>query len=194
MDRGERTKRDIAHALLVLAEEKAYETITVSDIIARSGVSRNTFYYHFRDKEDLISWIYWSAPKDVVSSSTEGIFVNQGRSQQRLEFFHQNWALLSSAFFDRSQNGLSEISSQNSILDFTRTIKLYLGHKALDPAVIDLIARYCTYGCIQAGLDCIMKKNPLPYDQAAMIFSVLLETGLRSTLDALTASEPPTEL
>lgn len=185
MNRGERTKQDIAGALLALAEEKPYAAITASDIIARSGVSRNTFYYHFRDKADLISWIYWNAPKEAVSASPEGVFVNQSRSQQRLEFFHQNWALLSSAFFDRSQNGLSEVSAQSNILDFTRIIKRYLGSRELDPAVIDLIARYCTYGCVQAGLDCITRSNPLPYDQAAAVFAALLETGLRATLDAL---------
>ena len=41
-------------ALVALLTEQPYETISVQDIAARAGVSRSSFYVHFRDKDDLL--------------------------------------------------------------------------------------------------------------------------------------------
>lgn len=48
----------IAEALLNLSETKRLQSITVQDILAYTGISRQTFYNHFRDKNDLIAYIY----------------------------------------------------------------------------------------------------------------------------------------
>jgi AcrR family transcriptional regulator len=48
----------LADALLELCEQKPLSKISVSDIQAQSGVSRQAFYNHFRDKQDLIQYIY----------------------------------------------------------------------------------------------------------------------------------------
>lgn len=37
-----------------LLEKRSYREITVLDIVADSGVNRNTFYYHFRDMAALV--------------------------------------------------------------------------------------------------------------------------------------------
>ncbi len=51
-------KRTIAAALLDLVEQKPLEKISVSDIVKHAGVGRQTFYNHFKDKNDLIFWIF----------------------------------------------------------------------------------------------------------------------------------------
>ena len=51
-------KHDLAEALCQLLETKTLEKITVKDIVARCGVNRQTFYYHFRDVYDLMRWIF----------------------------------------------------------------------------------------------------------------------------------------
>lgn len=48
----------ISDALLELSNEKPLSKISISDIQKKSGVSRQTFYNHFRDKNDLIQYIY----------------------------------------------------------------------------------------------------------------------------------------
>ena len=47
-------KNIIASALLELCETKSLEALTVKQILEKSGVSRQTFYNHFLDKNDLI--------------------------------------------------------------------------------------------------------------------------------------------
>ncbi|MEM7134500.1 MAG: helix-turn-helix domain-containing protein [Chloroflexota bacterium] len=50
-----RTLRLLQNALLELIEEKAFETITVEEIVARADVGRTTFYLHYTDKGHLLA-------------------------------------------------------------------------------------------------------------------------------------------
>lgn len=52
------TKRALAAALKELMEEKSIEKISVGDICEKCDMNRKSFYYHFRDKYDLVNWIY----------------------------------------------------------------------------------------------------------------------------------------
>lgn len=51
--RVRRTRDRLGDALMELIEEKPFEEIIVQDVLDRAGVSRATFYSHFRDKNDL---------------------------------------------------------------------------------------------------------------------------------------------
>ena len=50
------TKRALEASLKHLLQEKPLEKITINDITEDCGISRMTFYYHFRDIYDLIEW------------------------------------------------------------------------------------------------------------------------------------------
>lgn len=52
------TKRALAAALKELMEEKAFDKISVGDICEKCDMNRKSFYYHFRDKYDLVNWIF----------------------------------------------------------------------------------------------------------------------------------------
>jgi AcrR family transcriptional regulator len=51
-------KRIIADTLYDLSLEKHLSKVTILDISERSGISRQTFYNHFKDKDDCIRWIF----------------------------------------------------------------------------------------------------------------------------------------
>jgi AcrR family transcriptional regulator len=54
IDRRVRRTRDrLGGALMKLALEKPFDTITVQDVLDCAGVSRSTFYVHYNDKDDL---------------------------------------------------------------------------------------------------------------------------------------------
>ena len=63
----------LADALLDLLKEKPFEKVTVEDIVNKCGASRPTFYRHFKDKYDLMDWIYLRhANKYMKYRDTEG--------------------------------------------------------------------------------------------------------------------------
>src|SRR5436309_3572432 len=51
--RVRRTRDSLGDALIELMHEQRFEEITVQHVLDRAGVSRSTFYTHYRDKDDL---------------------------------------------------------------------------------------------------------------------------------------------
>ena len=93
------TKLWIADKMKDLMKQKPIDKIRVTEICKAAEIERPTFYYHFKDKYDLVAWIFFqSASKtDVVSvqSAAEGM----KRMKQDFIFYKR-------AYEDSSQNAL----------------------------------------------------------------------------------------
>ncbi len=57
------TKRAIADSFKKLMETTPFDRISVSSITDGCHLNRQTFYYHFQDKYELINWIFYT---DVI--------------------------------------------------------------------------------------------------------------------------------
>ena len=53
------TKNALAAALRRLMKDQGFEKISVSEICEECGMNRKSFYYHFKDKYDLVNWIFY---------------------------------------------------------------------------------------------------------------------------------------
>lgn len=54
------TKKALGDAMKALMAEKSFAKISISDICERCSMNRQSFYYHFRDKYDLVNWIFYT--------------------------------------------------------------------------------------------------------------------------------------
>lgn len=62
------TKEAIANGLKDLLMVRTLAKISVKDITDYCNISRNTFYYHFQDKYELINWIFYTDMLKNVNS------------------------------------------------------------------------------------------------------------------------------
>ena len=53
------TKNALASAIKHLMKVRGFEKISVSEICKECGMNRKSFYYHFKDKYDLVNWIFY---------------------------------------------------------------------------------------------------------------------------------------
>jgi len=53
--RAERVRTLLRDAAFALAHEGPVDEITVGDLVARAGVSRQVFYQHFKDRDDFLA-------------------------------------------------------------------------------------------------------------------------------------------
>jgi len=60
MNKGKKTKQEIADAFKGLMKRKPFESITIAEITEACDLNRLTFYYHFQDKYALLNWIYYN--------------------------------------------------------------------------------------------------------------------------------------
>ena len=59
------TKLWIASKMKKLMERKPISKIRVSEICRLAEIERSTFYYHFKDKYDLVAWIFYYSAEDM---------------------------------------------------------------------------------------------------------------------------------
>lgn len=64
--RVRRTHRALHDAMVALCLQDGYRSVTVDQLVERAGVTRATFYTHFRDKEHLLAAIADQVVEDVL--------------------------------------------------------------------------------------------------------------------------------
>lgn len=61
------TKRAMEASLKKLLLQKPLNKITINDIVEECGISRMTFYYHFKDIFDLVEWVCIEDAKQALA-------------------------------------------------------------------------------------------------------------------------------
>lgn len=55
---SKKTKEALICAFLELIKEEEFDKITVTDLVEKCGISRQTFYYHFDDIQAMLEWAF----------------------------------------------------------------------------------------------------------------------------------------
>jgi len=83
------TKQLLADSLYQLSHEKNIEDITIAEIVKNCNVSRATFYRHFRDKYDLMTWSYEEFIRNTFTGDNK--YLPWMDKQKKIaEFFYKN--------------------------------------------------------------------------------------------------------
>ena len=134
------TKKALAQALKEMMQTTAFAKISVGDICERCGMNRKSFYYHFKDKYDLVNWIY------------ETEFIEQVRPND----FHSIWDFLSKlcTYFYANRrfyaNALS-VRGQNSFSDYFDELL----HQVIAAYLMDLFSAEEEQACVDFYADAI---------------------------------------
>lgn len=141
------TKQAIATCMKQLMQEKSFDKITISDITKSCGLNRQTFYYHFQDKYELINWIFYN---EVILVLTKDLSLESWPENlyQMLMVMNHNKAFyrnaMKSSFQEDFHAYLFEIS--------TRLFSSIIDHIAIDKTIKDedrlFLARFFSYGVV----------------------------------------------
>ena len=104
------TKRALAGALRELMNEIPFEKISVADICQRCDMNRKSFYYHFKDKYDLVNWIFDTEFLSiaVARSSTASHEEHIAFFGTACNYFYENRDFYRKALCIKGQNSFSE--------------------------------------------------------------------------------------
>ena len=69
--------------LKALLKEQPLSKISIGEICDLCSMSRKSFYYHFKDKEDLISWIFDTEFEEACKEKTRVI-------DTLIKYFYEN--------------------------------------------------------------------------------------------------------
>lgn len=66
---SELTKKALSNTLKSLLQEKPVNKITISELCEKTGIRRQTFYYHFSDLRELIEWTCYVEVESVLKEN-----------------------------------------------------------------------------------------------------------------------------
>lgn len=75
------SKQRILQTAINLIKEKGYDSVTLKDICTAANISKNTFYYYFKSKEDLLLQFY-RTPIDTIISNLTSILMEENNIEQ----------------------------------------------------------------------------------------------------------------
>jgi probable dihydroxyacetone kinase regulator len=101
------TKKALGESLKKLMSEQPFDKISIKDICDECGMNRNSFYYHFKDKQDLMIWIFdFEFLAKIQTREFADVFEF---FETVCEYFYENKSYYIKAF---------EISGQNCFSDY----------------------------------------------------------------------------
>ena len=116
MPRSNQTKHLLAESLQELMATTPLEKISVNDIVDHAGVGRNTFYYHFEDKYDLVNWYFQSGITQFLVE--RGAYASWDSLLAAIkDYFLENKVFYCNALAYNGQNSL-----QQYMFDYLRSI------------------------------------------------------------------------
>lgn len=100
------TKRALASAMKQLMARHPFAKINVGDICDLCGMNRKSFYYHFRDKYDLVNWIFQT---EFISLFQDTTARDYWQIMELLcSYLYENRAFYRNALSIQGQNAFSE--------------------------------------------------------------------------------------
>lgn len=142
-----RTKRKMADALKEIMNTTSFDKITVSDIAEVSNIHRQTFYYHFQDRYELLDWLLYNEllvpllndlNLDNMYTKLEAMFATMQGDKK----FYQNALKINS-------DDLTRYVSRVATEQFTEVVKMIgveNGIEGIDSESDKVIAEFFGYG------------------------------------------------
>ena len=187
MPRDSYTKLAIAKEMKELMCQKPFEQIRVKDLLDRCGISRKCFYYHFKDKYDVVNWIFSVEIIDPIIEDT----TLEGLTDCYLRLCHyirDNQSFCTSAFRVIGQNSVIEnlyhyVKRQLEILCST-----YLLERALTPSDLHFLTSYYYNAFAGVVLDWVEGGLQYTPEQIVCRWNALIRNNLEQYVRILTYS------
>ena len=162
MEAQERTRDKLARAIKEEMEHTSLDKITVTQIVERAGVTRQTFYHNFKDKYDLVNWHFEQLAQRSFKQMGAGLTLREGLIK-KFEYLKGDRTFFTQAFRSQDCNSVVAYDYQCILEFYTGIIKKRLGTAALPDHLAFLLRMYCE-GSIQMTVEWVTQgmERPIP--------------------------------
>ncbi len=124
-DNSSETKIQMAEALKRLIKEQPFAKITVQDIVKECNINRNTFYYHFENNYDLLSYTYSREVQNIVDSFHNANATIPQAMDFVLDYIDKNIPLCKCAYESLGEQQLKIIFERDLLIFVHATIEYF---------------------------------------------------------------------
>ncbi len=173
------TKRIFADTLEEMTRTMPLEKIRVRDLCERCGGKRQSFYYHFRDKYDLIAWIFLqdyaaSLEQSDAEYSEAHIAANLKRIRKKQSFYKK-------VFSDYSQNAISQYLFEYFVALGINAVKQHFCLEAIDAETLYVIKSH-SYATIGHTIEWVEGKTDYTPEEFAHLEYKFMPAVLKESL------------
>ena len=143
MDEKARTRQRLADAVKAEMERAPLDKITVSQIVERAGVTRQTFYRNFRDKYDLVNWHFEELAQKSFKQMGVSLTLREALIK-KFQFLKGERTFFTQAFRSRDHNSVVAYDYQCILEFYTGILKRKLGVEQLPQEIAFLLEMYCS--------------------------------------------------
>ena len=160
----DRTKQLFADKIMQLAKNKPIKDIQIKELCVLCGVERTTFYYHFRDKYDLVAWIF---KQNYIEEASRAETINDERMiREMFRRLSMQKEFFLNALQDSSQNNLREYMLAFYIGIEEKVLCEYYHTDSLNEELLYEVRNY-SFGCMGQTIDWLLGKNNLSAEKMA---------------------------
>lgn len=154
-------KQVLADSIMELMKVHTLEKITVQMITENCNTTRQTFYYHFEDKFQLVNWIFRTKIDDITSMSSPDVPWSQVLGNM-LNSMKQNESFYINALSYEGQNSFQKYITEYTRIAYTNELLKRISKHELTESLIFSIEfnSYGATGMIQSWIKRKMDMDP----------------------------------
>lgn len=176
------TKEILTESFVELAEVKPIDKISIMEIVENCSMTKPTFYRYFKDKYDLIAWIYVQEAQKNVDRIGTGGYVWRDTLLDGLRYYEKNRKFMVNALKHTSgRDSFINRINKTDIEYITAEIKKKLGIKKIPEDLTAMIRIYC-YGTGQYLCEWLLDLEPVSCETAAKVMEAAIPDQLKPFL------------
>ena len=169
---AEITKLWIADKMRELMKYKTIDKIRVTEICKAAEIERPTFYYHFKDKYDLVAWMFYHSAYETDVISVESAAQSMNKMKSDMIFYKR-------AYEDSSQNALWRYMLEYFVKRYTELAKEKLRTDLLDTQLSYSIRFYCM-GAVGMTQEWVLNDNITSAETVVQMMFASMPENMRS--------------
>lgn len=182
----ETTQYLLADAIKDLMRTQSLDKITVTDIVSRCHLTRQTFYRHFQDKYDLVNWYFEKLAQRSFKQMGVSYTLREGLLK-KFQFLRAEQSFFSQAFRSNDCNSLIQYDYE-CILAFYTGVIIHKSGQPLGEDTSFLLRMYCR-GSIAMTVEWAVGGMCLPPERMADLLIQALPPPLEGLLSDLRPGE-----
>lgn len=162
----------IADKMREIMKHKSIDKIRVTEICKAAEIERPTFYYHFKDKYDLVAWMFYHSAYETDVISVESAAQSMNKMKSDMIFYKR-------AYEDSSQNALWRYMLEYFVKRYTELAKEKLGTDLLDTQLSYSIRFYCM-GAVGMTQEWVLNDNITSAETVVQMMFASMPENMRS--------------
>jgi probable dihydroxyacetone kinase regulator len=184
------TKLALAQSLKQIMAERTLDKITVKEVVARCGVNRQTFYYHFRDIYHLLDWMFANEGQEFTRRYPNVHNADDGQTAIRslCDYLQENRDVMMNIYNSLGRELLDRYLCREMATLLTNSLQARADRAGVTEEQLAFLVNFYKHAFVGASLDWFQKGMPGKTEEIVAQFAPILKGTFDSAMKRMSNS------